>query len=261
MTTLQMLLGLLAGSAVGFTLGLVGGGGSILAVPLMVYLVGVKDPHLAIGTSAIAVAANAALGLASHARQGNVKWRCAVTFASAGIAGALLGSWLGKAMDGQKLLAAFAVLMVIVAGMMLRSRGRQGDPDVVLGAANAPKLLGAGGVTGLLSGFFGIGGGFLVVPGLIASTGMPILFAVGSSLVAVTAFGLTTALSYAASGLVAWHLAAVFIVGGAIGSTVGARVGMGMAQKKGTLNLVLAGLIVVVAFYMLYRAAMAFGWW
>ena len=101
MTTLQMLLGLLAGSAVGFTLGLVGGGGSILAVPLMVYLVGVKDPHLAIGTSAIAVAANAALGLASHARQGNVKWRCAVTFASAGIAGALLGSWLGKAMDGR----------------------------------------------------------------------------------------------------------------------------------------------------------------
>ena len=74
---LQYLLGAFSGVLVGFVLGLVGGGGSILAVPLMVYLVGVRSPHLAIGTSALAVAANAALGLSTHARQGNVKWRCA----------------------------------------------------------------------------------------------------------------------------------------------------------------------------------------
>src|SRR3546814_5839415 len=79
---------------------------------------------------------------------------------------------------------------------------------------NAPKVLGYGLGTGGFSGFFGIGGGFLIVPGLIASTRMPILNAVGTSLVAVTAFGLTTALSYAASGLVDWTLASVFIVGG-----------------------------------------------
>src|SRR3546814_17253444 len=112
--------------------------------------------------------------------------------------------------------------MLVVAGMMFRSRGSEGDPAVVLNRGNAPKLLGSCAVTGLLSGFFGIGGGFLVVPGLIASTGMPILFAVGSSLVAVSAFGLTTAISYASAGLIAWTLAGAFI-GGAVGSIMGTR--------------------------------------
>jgi uncharacterized membrane protein YfcA len=238
----------------------VGGGGSILAVPLMVYLVGVHDPHVAIGTSALAVAANALIGLTGHARKRNVKWRCAAAFATAGVVGAWFGAMLGKAMDGQRLLALFAMLMLVVAGLMFRSRGREGDPTVVLNRANAPRLLGSGAATGLLSGFFGIGGGFLVVPGLIASTGMPILFAVGSSLVAVTAFGLTTALSYASSGLVAWPLAAVFIGGGAIGSLFGTRLATRLAGRKGVLNLVLAGLIVVVALYMLYQTAGALGW-
>ena len=255
MSLLQILLGALAGSAVGFTLGLVGGGGSILAVPLMVYLVGVHDPHVAIGTSALAVAANALIGLTTHARKRNVKWRCAATFAMAGVVGAWFGALFGKSMDGQKLLALFALLMLVVAGLMFRSRGREGDPTVVLNRGNAPKLLGSGAATGLLSGFFGIGGGFLVVPGLIASTGMPILFAVGSSLVAVTAFGLTTALSYATSGLIDWPLAAVFIGGGAVGSLFGTRLATRLADRKGALNMVLAALIVVVAIYMLYRTA------
>ena len=259
MTELQLLLGVLAGGAVGFTLGLVGGGGSILAVPLMVYLVGVGDPHVAIGTSALAVAANALIGLTNHARKGHVKWRCGATFAAAGVAGAWLGATFGKATDGQHLLALFALLMLAVAGLMFRSRGREGDPAVVLNRGNAPKLLGSGVATGLLSGFFGIGGGFLIVPGLIASTGMPILFAVGSSLVAVTTFGLTTALSYAASGLVEWLLAAVFIAGGAVGSLFGARMATKLAGRKGSLDLALAGLIVVVALYMLFRTAGGLG--
>lgn len=260
MTALQLLLGAIAGSAVGFTLGLVGGGGSILALPLMVYVVGVADPHVAIGTSALAVAANALVGLAGHARRGNVKWRCALAFAGAGVFGAWWGAMLGKAVDGQKLLALFALLMLVVAGLMLRSRGREGNPSVVLNRANAPALLGSGAATGLLSGFFGIGGGFLVVPGLVASTRMPILFAVGSSLVAVSAFGLTTAVSYARSGLVDWTLAAVFVAGGALGSLGGGRLATRLGHRKGALNLVLAALIGVVAVYMLQRAARAAGW-
>lgn len=260
MTMLQYVLGALAGSAVGFTLGLVGGGGSILAVPLMVYLVGVRDPHVAIGTSALAVAANALIGVVNHARRRNVKWRCAATFATAGVVGAWFGAMLGKAIDGQRLLALFALLMLVVATLMLRSRGREGDPTVVLNRGNAPRLLASGAATGLLSGFFGIGGGFLVVPGLIASTGMPILFAVGSSLVAVTAFGLTTAASYAGSGLVAWPLAAAFIAGGAAGSLLGTRLSTRLGARKGALNLVLAALIVVVALYMLYRTGRELGW-
>lgn len=259
MTELSYLLGAVAGSAVGFTLGLVGGGGSILAVPLMLYLVGIKDPHVAIGTSALAVAASALIGLTTHARQHHVKWRCAATFAVAGVAGAWLGATLGKSMDGNKLLTLFALLMLVVAGLTFRARGRDGDPEVRLNGGNAPRLVVAGAATGLLSGFFGIGGGFLVVPGLVASTRMPILFAVGSSLVVVTAFGLTTAVSYATSGLVAWWLAAAFVAGGALGNVFGARLATRLAARKGALNLALAGLIAAVGLYTLYRTLRALG--
>ncbi len=114
----------------------------------------------------------------------------------------------------------------------MRSATRQ----VRLNRENAPKIVGFGAVTGLFSGFFGIGGGFLIVPGLIASTGMPMLNAVGSSLVAVTAFGLTTSVNYASSGLIDWPLAAVFIAGGVVGGVVGARVAKRLSSKKGLLN-------------------------
>src|SRR5690242_2625363 len=120
----QSLLGLASGLLVGFSLGLVGGGGSILAVPLMVYVVGVPEPHVAIGTSAIAVAANAAVNLSNHARGGTVIWSCALPFAAAGIAGAFCGSLLGKMVDGQKLLALFALVMLVIAMLMLKKIGR-----------------------------------------------------------------------------------------------------------------------------------------
>lgn len=255
---LQYLLGALSGGLVGFTLGLFGGGGSILAVPLMVYVVGVPVAHIAIGTSAFAVAANAASNLVTHAREGNVIWRCALMYTVAGIAGAFLGSLLGKAMDGDKLLFLFAVLMLVVGVLMFRGRGDPGVEGATCNREKAPKVLGFGGLTGAFSGFFGIGGGFLIVPGLVASTGMPILNAIGSSLVAVTAFGLTTALSYALSGLVDWPLAAVFIGGGVLGGLVGARVAGLMARQKGLLNTAFAGLIILIAVYMAIQTVTAF---
>jgi len=250
----QGALGLVSGSLVGYSLGLVGGGGSILAVPLLVYLVGVASPHMAIGTSAIAVAVNAAANLANHARAENVKWRCALVFALSGVVGALLGSSFGKVVDGQKLLALFSVLMMVVGALMLKGRGGVGEPSVRLNWQNLPKLVVLGLATGALSGFFGIGGGFLIVPALIMATGMPILNAVGSSLVAVTAFGLTTAANYAFSGLVDWPLAALFITGGVLGGLLGARSAKMLAARKGALNTVFAALIFVVALYMLARS-------
>ncbi len=254
---LQYLLGVGSGGLVGFTLGLVGGGGSILAVPLMVYLVGVNNPHVAIGTSAFAVAANAATGLLNHAREGTVKWRCGGMYAAAGIVGALLGSTAGKSFDGQKLLLLFALVMIIVGVLMLRGRGNVGTPGAQCTRENAPKVLGYGLGTGVFSGFFGIGGGFLIVPGLVGSTGMPILNAIGTSLVAVTAFGFTTALNYALSGLVDWPLAFVFIGGGVIGSVVGTRIAKRLAGTTGRLTTVFAVLIFVVAAYMLFRSVSA----
>ena len=255
--TAQALLAALSGVAVGFTLGLVGGGGSILAVPLMVYVVGVKSPHLAIGTAALAVAVNALAGLAGHARSGNVNWRCGGAYALAGVIGALAGSTIGMAVDGQKLLFLFALLMLVVAGLMFRGRGDVGIEGVVCNRDNFPKVAGFGFGTGVLSGFFGIGGGFLIVPGLIASTAMPIYRAIGTSLVAVSAFGLTTALNYAASGLVDWAIAGSFIAGGVLGSLAGTRVSTRLAGSKGLLNSLFAAMIVVVALYTLAKSWLA----
>ncbi|HEX7657691.1 MAG: sulfite exporter TauE/SafE family protein [Sphingomonas sp.] len=254
--TIQYVLGALSGALVGFSLGLVGGGGSILAVPLMVYLVGVPSPHMAIGTSALAVAANAATGLASHARAKTVKWRCGAIYAAAGIIGALIGSTAGKAFDGQKLLFLFALVMVVVGVLMLRGRKAGGDPGAECNRQNAPKVGGYGFGTGLFSGFFGIGGGFLIVPGLVASTRMPMINAVGTSLVAVTAFGLTTAANYAFSGLVDWPLAGIFIVGGVAGGVSGTILAKRLSGT-GMLTTVFAGLIFVVAAYMLWKSAAA----
>ena len=154
---LHALLSVASGSLVGFTLGLVGGGGSILAVPLLVYVVGVPSPHIAIGTSAIAVAASAAVNLAGHARARTVKWPCALVFAVSGIVGAAGGAQLGKMVDGGRLLALFGVLMVVVGIVMLRPRKSGGNADVRLTRESLPKLLplliGIGFLVGGLSGF------------------------------------------------------------------------------------------------------------
>jgi uncharacterized protein len=250
---MQGVLGLASGALVGFSLGLIGGGGSILAVPLMVYVVGVSDPHIAIGTSAIAVAVNAAINLSNHARGGTVQWSCALTFAAAGIAGAFIGSIFGKLLDGRKLLELFALLMLVIAVLMLKTRSRVGLSDARMSRDNMPAIIGLGLATGTLSGFFGIGGGFLIVPALMLATGMSIINAVSSSLVAVTAFGLTTAASYAWSGLVSWQLAGLFIGGGLAGGLIGTHLARILSARRGALNIVFAVVIIAVAIYMLAR--------
>jgi len=121
-------LAALCGSAVGFSLGLIGAGGSILAVPLLLYVVGIEDAHVAIGTSALSVAANAFGNLIGHWRAGNVKWPCAATFAIAGIVGAAIGSSLGKLVDGQKLLFLFALAMIAVGIACCARARRSGIP-------------------------------------------------------------------------------------------------------------------------------------
>ena len=223
-------------------------------MPLLVYVVGLDDPRVAIGTSAVAVALNAAADLLVHARAGNVKWRCAGVFGAAGVAGALLGSTLGKMVEGQRLLALFAMLMMVVGALMLRGRGHSGNAGVTLSRENLPKLLGSGLLAGALSGFFGIGGGFLIVPALMLATGMQALDAIGSSLVSVAAFGMTTAGNYAWSSLVDWPLAGLFIAGGLAGGLAGARSARLLSHHKGALTTVFALLIFAVALYMLARS-------
>ncbi len=256
---MQSLLAILSGSVVGFSLSLIGGGGSILAVPLLLYVVGVSDPHIAIGTSALAVSVNAFANLAQHARAGTVKWPCAAVFGAAGVAGAILGSSLGKMVAGDKLLVLFALIMIIVGASMLRGQSVEGDPAVRINRSIATRLTVIGFFTGALSGFFGIGGGFLIVPGIMLGSGMPILNAIGSSLFSVGTFGITTALSYAWSGLVDWKISGLFIAGGVGGGIVGMKLAVRAARQRGMLTRIFAFVILAVALYMLFRSAQAIG--
>jgi uncharacterized protein len=252
---------LLSGAVVGFVLGLIGGGGSIFATPLLYYFVGVADPHVAIGTSAAAVSINALANLWGHARAGHVKWRGAVIFAAAGSVGAIAGSSLGKIVDGQKLLLLFGVLMLVVAAQMVSRRVPKTGQDFRLTWDNAgktvPALVGLGALVGILSGFFGIGGGFLVVPGLLAATGMPMIAAVGSSLVSVTAFGAATAANYAWSGLVDWRLTAFLLAGGVLGGLFGGRLAGILALRRQLLTQIFAAMVAGVGTYVIYRGALA----
>ena len=254
MLTLATLLTLLSGAVVGIVLALVGGGGSILAVPLLVHGVGMQDTHLAIGTSSVAVAANAAFNLIGHARIGNVKWRCAIVFAISGIVGAAAGAEIGKLVDGRHLLTAFGLMMIVIGTLMLVPRRGGSDPDVMLTRETSlhllPRLIGVGLAVGALSGFFGIGGGFLIVPGLVQATAMPLINAIGSSLMSVTAFGATTAASYAASGLVDWRVAGLFIIGGAAGSIAGIALARHLAARKQTLTILFSAIVVIVGLYV-----------
>ncbi len=252
----QDVLAVLSGGAVGFSLGLIGGGGSILAVPLLLYVVGIGDPHLAIGTSALAVAVNAFANLIGHWRAGNVKWPCAAIFAVAGIAGAALGSTLGKIVDGQALLFLFALAMIVVGVAMLQPRAAAGNADVRVTPAIAVRLVAIGLLVGAVSGFFGIGGGFLIVPGIMLGSGMPILNAIGSSLLSVGTFGLTTAANYAWSGLVVWSIAGLFIAGGIVGGLFGMWLAVHLATNRRMLTYIFAGVVFAVAIYMLFHTGL-----
>ncbi len=255
LTATTIIAALASGALVGALLGLFGGGGSVLATPLLLYVVGVRDPHVAIGTSAAAVAVNAAMNLAGHARVGRVKWPCASVFAVAGLLGSFLGSSLAKAVDGQRLLLFFAFAMAAIALSMLRRPTSAGDPDVHITGALMARLAPLGVLTGLAAGFFGIGGGFLIVPGLMAATGMTLANAAASSLVSVALFGAATSLNYAVSGQVDWPVAGLFIAGGIVGGLAGVR-GAGLLAGRALLaRRLFAGLVLAVAAYVAWRAS------
>jgi len=254
MDTATILAALVSGGVIGLILGLVGGGGSILAVPLLIYGVGIRSPHAAIGTAAVAVTANALASLIGHARAGRVKWRCASVFAASGMIGAGLGAELGKAFDGKRLLVLFGLVMIGVGLSMLRKRRTVEAPNVRLtrdtAATLLPRLVPIGMGVGLAAGFFGIGGGFLIVPGLVVATAMPLPFAIGTSLVVVSALGLTTATSYALSGLVDWGVTALLVAGGVGGTIAGIALGKLLGTRKGLLERGFAAMVMAIGAYI-----------
>lgn len=252
LTVLQQILAVASGGVVGFALGLVGGGGSILAVPLLLYLVGYHDPHVVLGTTALAVALTAFANLVPHWRAGHVRWKPALAFALPGAVGAAVGASIGKLVHGKQLLFLFALLMIGVAIAMLRQRKVGVEKPLRTGRAMIVRVIAVSVLVGSLSGFFGIGGGFLIVPGLMFATSMPIVDAIGSSLVSVGTFGTTTATLYALAGKVNWLIALEYFAGGVIGGWAGAWLATRLSTQKQVLTRIFAGIVLAVAAYMLF---------
>ena len=244
----------LGGAVVGFLLAVFGGGGSVLAAPVLLYLGGVTDAHVAVGTASAAVAANAAFNLIGHWRGGRIKWPCATGFAVAGLFGSFAGSSLAKLISGQQLLLAFAFAMAAIGLSMFRKPKSEGDPDVQLSLKLVARLAPMGLLTGLAAGFFGIGGGFLIVPGLMLATGMTVANAAASSLLSVALFGAATSFNYALTGQVDWTLAGLLLLGGAVGGVVGLFAAKRLAGHSRLARSLFAGMIIVVAGYVAWRS-------
>ncbi|MDT0327041.1 sulfite exporter TauE/SafE family protein [Nocardiopsis lambiniae] len=209
--------------AVGLSLGLLGGGGSILMVPLLTYVAGMQ-PKEAIAASLFVVGATSLVGVFSHARRGSVRWRTGLVFGAAGMAGAFLGGLAGGHIPGTVLMVGFALMMVATAVAMLRGRRRPAARDGEPAGEGLPLKrvvldgLGVGAVTGLV----GAGGGFLVVPALALLGGLAMPVAVGTSLLVITMKSFAGLTGYLTAVSLDWTLVAAVTVAAVAGSLVGA---------------------------------------
>ena len=251
----QIALAAASGLSIGFALGLVGGGAGTLSVPLLLYVVKVGDPHVAIGTTAAAIAVTALINLISYARAGLVRWRTSVVFAAAGVGGAFAGSRWSLHVDGGVVMLVLAGIVAVV-GMLMLTKGKAvhaaAPAQVVAGRGLATA--GAGVAVGGVAGFFGISGGFLSVPALHFIARVPMLEAVASSLVSVVVFGATTAANYGMAGKVDLPLALALVAGGVMGGHAGMRAAKAMAVKGAALRRVFALMLLVIAGYIAYRS-------
>ena len=251
-----LLLAAAVGLAIGLTLGALGGGGSILAVPALVLLLG-QDATAATTTSLLVVGISSLVGMLPHARAGRVRVVQALVIGALGTLGSFVGSRLSAAVDDAVLMTAFAALMAVVAVLMLR-RTESGGPARGLGPIvtrrpftiswpRAGALLVLATVIGLLTGFFGVGGGFLVVPALVLVLGFDMRVAVGTSLL-VIAVNSATALASRAGGTgveLDWALVLTFTGVTVLGTLAGGRVADRLPTQR--LNQAFAGLVLVVA--------------
>ncbi|MGA3524633.1 sulfite exporter TauE/SafE family protein [Melissospora conviva] len=206
---------------IGVTLGLLGGGGSILAVPLLVYVAGLPGKE-AIATSLLVVGVTSAVAVIPHLRAGRVRWRTGLIFGAAGMVGAYLGGLAGAKLPEKLLLVAFALMMLATAGAMIRGRrnttGNATPTDLPI-----RRILLDGVVVGAVTGLVGAGGGFLVVPALALLGGLPMPIAVGTSLVVIAMKSFAGLAGYLSTVQINWALAAAVTAAAVLGSLIGGR--------------------------------------
>ncbi|MET7511254.1 sulfite exporter TauE/SafE family protein [Streptomyces albidoflavus] len=246
-----VVLALLAGAVVGLALGGMGGGGSVLAVPALVYLLGFS-PAEATTASLVIVAITTATSLYAHGRDGNVRWRAGLLFAAAGLLPAVLGGLLAARLPEALLTAAFSVLAAVAAAGMLRAR----DEAPAAGGPSTVRAAGAGAGLGAVTGLLGVGGGFLGVPALVRVAGLPMRAAVGTSLLVIA---LTSTASLAARGgtlsALDWAVVGPFTAAAVLGAWDGRRLaarisGRALQRVFGTALLAVAALMLVDAFVL-----------
>ena len=228
MSGIQLLLAPFLGGLIGLALGMLGGGGSILTVPILVYVLG-QNPHAAVATSLIIVGTNAIIGTAMHHRAGHVRVRQAVMFGMAGIVTAFVGARLSRLLSGPVLLTLFGLLMLLIAALMLRKR------DLAAHAVRPVqwwKVIGGGMSVGFLTGFLGVGGGFLIVPALVLLLNMNMADAVGSSLLVIAFNSASGLLGHLGETALPWTLIGVFVGGGVAGLLVGSTLARRLSASR-----------------------------
>ena len=245
------------GLVIGVLLGLLGAGGSILAVPALVYVAG-QPLKAAIPTSLLVVGVSAAAAVIPRLR-GQVQWRIAAVVGAAGIPAAFAGAALNRSLDERAVLVGFAVVMVAAGVRMLREPPEAGgDCALPGGRVNwrgcLPKAVGTGIAVGFLTGLFGVGGGFLIVPALVLALGLPMTVAVGTSLVVVVLNSAAGFVAHVGSSDLDWSLAAVFTAAAVAGSLLAARVATRLPAEK--LRRWFAGLVLAVAAFVLLEAVL-----
>ena len=246
------------GLAIGVTVGMLGGGGSVLAVPVLVYVLG-QSVHEATTASLVIVTAGALAGGLGHAREGRVCWRHAGAFTAAALPGVVAGTALGNSVSGVALIAAFAVIMLAAAAATWRKAGSEDHAPSVARQTGCPPLrlgrdLVAGVVIGAMTGFFGVGGGFLIVPTLALVLALSMRLAVGTSLAIITATSVMGLTAHLAAGRtlelgVTATMAAACVAGALAGSLLAGRV----PQRQ--LGRGFAALVTAIAAYLLISAA------
>jgi uncharacterized membrane protein YfcA len=241
------MLGYALATLIGFTLGLLGGGGSILTVPILVYVLGM-DPKLSIALSLAIVGGTSLLGVIGHYKKGNVNFKMAAIFGPVAMVGTFLGAKISAYMSGQTQLILFAIIMLIASIFMLKGREDVEEKEVKL---NYLLIVIQGLVLGVITGIVGVGGGFLIVPALVLLAGQSMKKAVGTSLLIISLNSVSGFVGYLGQVDVPWIFLAKFTAFSGAGIFIGSALVQYVSQKA--LKKVFAVFLIIMGVFILYK--------